>query len=53
MNETVALLMEDHSGASWDKKQVENLVNVLTQQAENLQACVSLSLVLLIHVKKA
>uniref|UniRef100_H2RYL6 Uncharacterized protein n=1 Tax=Takifugu rubripes TaxID=31033 RepID=H2RYL6_TAKRU len=34
MNETVALLMEDHSGASWDEKQVENLVNVLTQQAE-------------------
>nr|CAM82750.1 type I interferon 1 [Takifugu rubripes] len=39
MNETVALLMEDHSGASWDEKQVENLVNVLTQQADNLQAC--------------
>ncbi|TWW82186.1 interferon a3-like [Takifugu flavidus] len=39
MNETVALLMEDHSGASWDEKQVENVINVLTQQADNLQAC--------------
>lgn len=53
MNETVALLMEDYSGASWDEKQVEHLVNVLTQQADNLQACVSLGLLLLIGVKKA
>lgn len=53
MNETAALLMEDCSGASWDEKQVEHLVNVLTQQADNLQACVSLSLILLIRVEKA
>lgn len=53
MNGTVDLLMEDYSGASWDEKQVEDLVNVLTQQADNLQACVSLSLLLLIRVKEA
>lgn len=52
-NKTVALLMEDYSGASWDEKQVEHLVNVLTQQADNLQACVSLGLSPLIGVHKA
>lgn len=53
MNQTVALLMEDYSGASWDEEQVEHLANVLTQQADNLQACVSLRLILLIGVKQA
>lgn len=44
MNETVALFEEDYSSASWEKTQVEHFLNVLTQQADNLHSCVSLSL---------
>lgn len=44
LNETAALFEGDYSGASWEENNVENFVNVLTQQADNLRSCVSLSL---------
>lgn len=48
LNETAALFEEDYSGASWQENTVEHLVNVLTQQADNLCSCVSLRLLPLI-----
>nr|UIR15461.1 interferon d [Pagrus major] len=40
LNETAVLFEEDHSSASWEENTVENLVNVVTQQADELRSCI-------------
>lgn len=45
LNETAALFEEDYSAASWDENTVENFVNVISQQADSLRSCVSLTVV--------
>lgn len=45
LNETAALFEEDYSAASWDENTVDNFVNVITQQADSLRSCVSLTVV--------
>lgn len=42
LKETAGLFEEDSSAASWDENIMDNFVNVITQQADSLQACVSL-----------
>uniref|UniRef100_A0A671Y0L1 Interferon a3-like n=1 Tax=Sparus aurata TaxID=8175 RepID=A0A671Y0L1_SPAAU len=43
LKEMSVLFEEDHSSASWEENTVENFVNVVTQQADELRSCVSLS----------
>ncbi|XP_068161553.1 interferon a3-like [Antennarius striatus] len=39
LNQTSALFEEDQSTASWKENTAENLINILTRQADGLRAC--------------
>uniref|UniRef100_A0A8C5N6V2 Interferon a3-like n=1 Tax=Gouania willdenowi TaxID=441366 RepID=A0A8C5N6V2_GOUWI len=43
LNEVFALFEEDHTDAHWDEKKVNDFLNVLSRQAAELNACVSIS----------
>ena len=41
LQEMAALFEEDYSSASWEENTVQNFLQVVTQQADKLQSCVS------------
>ncbi|XP_058477476.1 interferon a3-like [Solea solea] len=41
LEEIVDLLEQDHSSASWDERNVDDFLNIVTQQADGLRSCIA------------